>query len=230
MGNEDYRILLVDDETDILDMECVYLKKCGFSSLYTASNCDSAERAVKELKPHLIVLDVMLPDGNGFQLYRILRQMTQAPILFLSARDEDVDRLIGLGLGADDYITKPFLPEELTLRITNIINRAYPAEEHTHTVLGTKTVDMEGGRVIDVGGEVALTAKEYQILKKLLENRGKIVTIDALCEAIWAEENFGYENTLMVHIRRLREKIEEDASHPRWLITVRGLGYKLERE
>ena len=163
--------------------------------------------------------------------------MSEVPVIFLSARDEDASRLRGLGLGADDYITKPFLPEELILRVTAVLKRVYRVKSMQETeilTLGRCTVDLGSGVVRWTGDkensaaeEIALTAKEYAILQKLAQERGRIVTIDALCDAVWQEENFGYENTLVVHIRRLREKIEEDPSHPKYLLTVRGLGYRL---
>ena len=226
------KILLVEDETDILLMEQKLLIKEGYESIFTASDCGQAMKKVSEIQPHLIVLDIMLPDGNGFELYQNIRKITDAPILFLSARDEDGDRIAGLGLGADDYITKPFLPEELLLRIRNVLIRAYREDnEASQDVLwlSDTMVDWGGGMVRRNGKEVMLTAKEYQILQKLAENRGNIVTIDRLCDTLWQGENFGYENTLMVHIRRLREKLEEDPSNPKWLLTVRGLGYKLAK-
>ena len=156
-------------------------------------------------------------------------------MIFLSARDEDENRLRGLGLGADDYITKPFLPEELILRVTAVLKRAYRVknmQEQELISLVKCAVDLGSGvvkwnRGAEDSGEMILTAKEYAILQKLAQERGRIVTIDALCDAVWREENYGYENTLVVHIRRLREKIEEDPSHPKYLLTVRGLGYRL---
>ena len=137
---------------------------------------------------------------------------SQTPVLFLSARDEDNDRLLGLGLGADDYMTKPFLPRELVLRITAILRRTWfppVRQEQTSEILklGKKCVDFSAGTVTDGNESCALTAKELAILKKLYENRGNIVTFDILCNTVWGDEYYGYENTLMVHIRRLREKI-----------------------
>ena len=175
---------------------------------------------------------VNLPDGSGFAFMETLRKKSRCPVLFLSARDEDEDRLQGLGLGADDYVTKPFLMKELILRVT-----ADPAQKlllsrrkgsRGWTAAGSVLVDFAAGTVRRGGQEISLTAKELLLLKKLADNRGRIVTFDGLCEAVWGDGYFGYENTLMVHMRRLREKIEEDPSHPRYLLTVRGLGYKLE--
>ena len=150
-------------------------------------------------------------------------------MLFLSAREEDDARLRGLGLGADDYITKPFLPQELLLRLRAVLRRVY-REEPAVARLGETEIDWGKGVVRRQGRETALTAKEFALLKTLWEARGNIVTIDALCAALWEGPLVGYENTLMVHIRRLREKVEAEPSHPRWLLTVRGLGYRLKRE
>ncbi|MDE7231641.1 MAG: response regulator transcription factor, partial [Lachnospiraceae bacterium] len=239
------KILLVDDEETLRDMVSGFLQRAGFSNVSVAGSCREAEAQFAKVSPHLVLLDVMLPDGDGFSLLKRLRESSEVPVIFLSARDEDESRLRGLGLGADDYITKPFLPEELILRVTAVLKRVYRVkdvrEEETIT-LGSCLVDLgsgvvyrnrdgkgEGGETDEdnVDAEVTLTAKEYAIIQKLAQERGRIVTIDALCDAVWQEGNFGYENTLVVHIRRLREKIEEDPSHPQHLLTVRGLGYRL---
>lgn len=233
MNLYDCKILLVDDEKALREMVCGFLRRAGFHDVTTAGNCREAEEQILVTEPHLILLDVMLPDGDGFSLLKKLRQISEAPVIFLSARDEDENRLRGLGLGADDYITKPFLPEELILRVTAVLKRVYrvkSVQEEEKVVLGNCLVDLGSGVVHwnkDAESNVTLTAKEYAILQKLAQERGRIVTIDALCDAVWREENYGYENTLVVHIRRLREKIEEDPSHPQYLLTVRGLGYRL---
>lgn len=230
---EEARLLLVDDEPELLDMLETLLRQEGFTQIKRAGSVGEALAAAAAFAPHAVLLDIMLPDGNGFDLFARLRGQTKIPVLFLSARDEDAARLRGLGLGADDYITKPFLPQELTLRLRAVLRRTYAQEKPSspeRIFLGGVTVDMGSGTVTGNGGEKSLTAKEYALLAKLNENRGRIVTIDSLCMAAWNHENMGYENTLMVHMRRLREKIEADPSHPRWLITVRGLGYRLLKE
>ena len=229
------RILLVDDNPDILEMLKNILARRGFQNVRTASDCRSARLAFDEYAPQMVILDIMLPDGDGFSLMRDFRLACDSPVLFLSAKDEDNDRLLGLGLGADDYITKPFLPDELILRLTAILKRTYfssfqKEREDYALVLGDRTVWLESGTVRTPEGDVTLTAKELALLKKLNENRGNIVTFDALSDAVWGENYYGYENTLMVHIRRLREKIEAHPSAPVWLLTVRGLGYKLKKE
>ena len=245
MNLYDYKILLLDDEETLRNMVSGFLQRAGFLHVTVAGSCREAEAQFAKVTPHLVLLDVMLPDGDGFSLLKRLRENSEVPVIFLSARDEDESRLRGLGLGADDYITKPFLPEELILRVTAVLKRVYRVkdvrEEETIT-LGSCLVDLGSGVVYrnrdgkderdrtkedSVDAEVTLTAKEYAIIQKLAQERGRIVTIDALCDAVWQEGNFGYENTLVVHIRRLREKIEEDPSHPQHLLTVRGLGYRL---
>ena len=237
-----YKILIVDDEPALREMIRAFLAQAGYETV-TAGTCAEALAAFRAERPDAVLLDVMLPDGytaeghrvtcgDGFSLFRQLRALADVPTLFLSARDEDAARLEGLGLGADDYITKPFLPEELLLRLAAVLRRSYPdsvAGSQCDT-LGDITIDWGKSLVRKGREEIPLTAKEYALLRKLWDNRGNIVTIDALCEALWDGPNIGYENTLMVHIRRLRAKIERDPSHPEHLLTVRGLGYRLCRE
>ena len=158
---------------------------------------------------------------------------TRSPALFLSARDADADRLFGLGLGADDYLTKPFLMQELLLRMQHILQRTYRAVlGRARTLpLGDCTVDLQDAAVQRADGTtLPLTATERALLQKLADNRGHIVTYDALCEAVWGADYYGYENSLNVHIRHLREKIEAEPGRPRWLTTVRGIGYRLTGE
>ena len=216
-----YRILIVDDESALQNMVKEILTQSGYETV-SALTCAQALDRFHDASPDGVLLDVNLPDGNGFTLFGKLR-------LFLSARDEDADRLQGLGLGADDYITKPFLPQELLLRLNAVLRRVYREIPDTCR-LGDVEVDWGKSSIRRNGEEIALTAKEFSLLKKLWEARGNIVTIDALCAALWDGPLVGYENTLMVHIRRLREKIEADPSHPNHLLTVRGLGYRLNRE
>lgn len=224
------KLLIVDDEREIRNMIDGFLRKEGFTRIYQASNCAETLEVCMSIKPDIAILDVMLPDGDGFALLSSLRQISNMPVLFLSARGEDEDRLLGLGLGADDYIVKPFLPRELILRLTAILRRVYlpPKQEQLPVFkLGGHIIDLEGGVVRNDNTEYSLTAKEHALLFKLYENRNRIVTSDALCQAAWGDDYYGYENTLMVHIRRIREKIEDNPSSPEYLLTIRGLGYKL---
>ena len=223
-----YRILIVDDEHELQNMVKEILTQAGYET-DAALSCAQALERFRAGNPDAVLLDVNLPDGDGFSLFGQLRESRDVPVLFLSARDEDEDRLRGLGLGADDYITKPFLPQELLLRLRSVLRRVY-REEPDAARLGDAKIDWGKGIVRRNGVETALTAKEFALLKKLWEARGNIVTIDALCDTLWDGPLVGYENTLMVHIRRLREKIEADPSHPKYLLTVRGLGYRLVRE
>lgn len=220
------RILLVDDEQEILNMVVSILNDDGFINIKTASNVSSAVETAKSFKPHLAILDVMLPDGDGFSLMTKLKEQGDIPVVFLTAKGEDEDKFKGFGLGADDYIVKPFLPKELIFRITAILRRTYKDENPLVKLSGSE-IDFERAEVIKDGVHIRLTAKEFELLSALYRNAGRIVTIDALCEAAWGDNPFGYENSLMAHIRRIREKIEKDPSHPVSLVTVKGLGYKL---
>lgn len=194
----DAELLLVDDNPDLLRLLCEQLSGAGYHHIRTAATCAAARAAFDAAPPHLMVLDINLPDGDGFSLFRALRAKADVPALFLSARDADADRLFGLGLGADDYLTKPFLMQELLLRVQHILQRVYRTE--------------------------------LALLRKLAENRGHIVTYDALCEAVWGADYYGCENSLNVHIRHLREKLEPLPGRPQFLRTVRGIGYKLAGE
>lgn len=194
----DAAILLVDDNPDLLTLVTDNLRTAGYKSVCTAADCAAARAAFAAHRPDLMILDINLPDGDGFGLFRTLRTESDVPALFLSARDADADRLFGLGLGADDYLTKPFLMQELLLRVQHLLQRAYRTER--------------------------------ALLQRLADDRGHIVTYDAVCEAVWGADYYGYENSLNVHIRHLREKIEPDPGHPQWLLTVRGIGYRLTGE
>ena len=239
------RILVVDDERELGDMVASILAGAGFREVRVARSAEEALRIAADssaaksgkgavpdafsAEVQLFLLDVMMPGMDGFQLLGRLREMgacTKTPAIFLTARDEPIDRVGGLSLGADDYIAKPFLPQELILRIAAVLRRCY-ADDAGGLTLAHAVVDLANAEVTREGGEtVQLTAKEHEILSVLARNAGRIVTIDAICEECWGT-SFSYENSLMAHVRRLREKIEADPSHPESLITVRGLGYKL---
>lgn len=230
---QDARILLVDDNPDLLALVRTALQNAGYRDVRTAASCLAARRAFAAVRPDFLILDINLPDGDGFTLFQELQARAELPALFLSARDADADRLFGLGLGADDYLTKPFLTQELLLRMEHILRRAYRAElaQGDALALGARSVSLGDALVTVPGAQpLTLTATERALLQKLADNRGHIVTFDALCEAVWGDGYYGYENTLNVHIRHLREKLEDDPSHPQWLLTVRGLGYKLAGE
>lgn len=220
------RVLIVDDEPELLQLVSGILMDAGFTEVFTAGDTAEAIARFRETAPELIILDVMLPDGDGFSLMRQMRSSSEVPVVFLTAKDEPIDRISGLGLGADDYIVKPFLPQELLLRLYAVARRTYRSESD-QIVLDGCTVDFSKGEVRRDGETIALTAKEFALLEVLARNRGKIVTVDAICEAVWGGDPFGYEGPLNAHVRRVREKIERDPSHPTSLVTMKGLGYKL---
>ena len=220
------KILLVDDEPDLLKLVSDILTDDGFINIVTAATVKDGISVSRNEGPDLAILDVMLPDGDGFSLMRQIREFTDVPIIFLTAKDEAADKLAGLGLGADDYIVKPFLPQELLLRVYAVMRRCYKEESNIIRLDGC-TIDFSRAEVNKNGETIALTAKEHTLLETLARNEGKIVTLDALCESLWGNNPFGYENSLNAHIRRVREKIEIDPSKPASLITVKGLGYKL---
>ena len=220
------RILLVDDEQALLDMVVSILTEDGFLGVKTAKTVKEALAVSADFHPEFAILDIMLPDGNGYDLMGQLKKSGDYPILFLTARGEDEDRFQGFRLGADDYLVKPFLPKELTLRVLAILRRTYKVESPL-VCLQNSEIDFGRALILRDGVEIPLTAKEHDILSALYRNAGRIVTIDALCEAAWGDNPYGYENSLMAHIRRIREKIELDPSHPASLVTVKGLGYKL---
>ena len=220
------KILLVDDEESLCQMVCSIFQKENYTRLRMAGTMTEALAICKEWKPDFAVLDVMLPDGDGISLLEKMRKFTEIPVLFLTALGEDEDRLKGLLAGADDYLVKPFLPQELLLRTAAILRKTYKEETPLVKLAGSQ-IDFSRAEVIKGKEQIPLTAKEYEILQALYRNAGRIVTIDQLCEAAWGENPFGYENSLMAHIRRIREKIELTPSKPVSLITVKGLGYKL---
>lgn len=222
------KILIVDDESELLDMVEEALWNEGFFNIHKAQNCKSALEIAKTQPVALFLLDVNLPDGNGFLLYQSIRKFSAAPVIFLTARGEPQDKIQGLDLGADDYIVKPFLMKELILRVRAILRRSYGIQNNeTGFHIGKRYIDFERAVVMTNAEEISLTAKEFILIKKLWENKNKIVTNDSLCLTAWGEDYYGHENTLMVHIRRLREKIEDNPSSPKHLITAKGLGYKL---
>lgn len=220
------KLLLVDDEPELLKMVTAILKDDGFENIVLAASVKEGTAVAESEKPDLAILDVMLPDGDGFSLMEQIRSFTDVPIIFLTAKDEATDKLAGLGLGADDYIIKPFMAQELLLRVHAVLRRCYK-EDGKLLKLDGCTVDFSRAEVHKAGEILPLTAKEHTLLETLARNEGKIVSIDSLCEALWGDNPFGYENSLNAHVRRIREKIETDPSKPVSLITIKGLGYKL---
>ena len=227
------KLLLVDDEPQLLSMLEQILYSDGFFQIYTAKTCKEALSVMEKQSVSLCILDVNLPDGDGFYLFREIRKFSQVPVIFLTARGEAEDKIRGLTLGADDYIVKPFLPKEFLLRVTALLRRTYgnilPENGFAlpDSVYGERQILFDNAVVKCGSEELALTPKELILLKTLYSQKNRIVTSDALTMAAWGDTSYGYENTLMVHIRRLRQKIEENPSSPKHLLTVKGLGYKL---
>jgi len=218
-------VLVVEDEASIASFVSLYLKNAGYD-VRTATNGGEALSAVASAQPSLIVLDLMLPDIDGIEICRRIRQSSDVPILMLTARDEDVDKIIGLEVGADDYMTKPFNPRELVARVKSILRRATPdrKERESDTIRhGDLFVDA-GRREVKVGDEeIQLAPKEFDLLWELLDHRGLVLTRDQLLERVWGYTFAGDTRTVDVHVRQLRRKLG-DASP---IVTVWGVGYKV---
>lgn len=222
----DKSILVVDDEQELLKMIRSIFERAGYTQITTAASAKDALQLIAGKMPDMIILDVMMPDMDGFELLQEIRAVSKVPVLMLTAKGEAEDRVAGFELGADDYLVKPFLPIELLLRIQAIMRRAYPSGSRI-VVLDHVSVDLDKAEVRQGDKTISLTAREYGIFQKLAENAGHIVTIGTLCQSVCGEFWQGYETTLMTHIRHLREKIEKNPSAPVSLLTVKGLGYKL---
>lgn len=230
------KILLVDDEEDILNLLETVLLKEGFENIYKAENGTDAIKICKEIMPDIIVLDIMLPDIDGYEVCRRIREFTLSPIIFLSAKSDDVDKLLGIGIGGDDYVTKPFSPKEVAYRIKAQFRRlqhmqrfekdSSDNDEIEIIQFDSIEIDENKAEVKKMGKMIDLTAKEYQILLFMVTNAGRILSKDLIIEKIWGSEFEGHDNALMVHIRHLRKKIEDNPSSPKYIITYKGLGYK----
>lgn len=222
----DKSILVIDDELDLLVMIKSIFNRAGYKNVITAASAREAISIISKRMPDMIILDIMMPEMDGFELLQEIRAISKVPVLILTAKGGAEDRFSGFELGADDYLIKPFLPKELLLRVGAILRRVYP-EKNRVVVLDAVRVDLDKAEVIRENDTIPLTAKEYSIFLKLAENAGHIVTIGSLCQTACGEIWQGYESTLMTYIRHLREKIEKNPSAPVSLLTVKGLGYKL---
>lgn len=228
------RILLVEDERAVARGLEYSLTREGFTVLWADTGQKALDLAHTQ-KPHLIVLDIRLPDISGFDICRQLRaEGNRVPILMLTARDEEIDKVLGLELGADDYVVKPFSLRELISRIRALLRRAYGDlaldEQAGRVTFGDIDVDLEQMRVYRRGTPVELTPTEFRLLRYLLKNADRPLSRDNLIEAVWGyDSDVGYDRTVDVHMRHLREKLEDDPANPRWFVTVRGIGYKFER-
>lgn len=227
---EKYKVMLVDDEKEILDLISTVLRNEGFNNIYIASTGEEAIEVFLRTKPDIVLLDIMLPDINGYEIFKKLKSYRNIPILFISAKTDEVDRLLGFALGADDYISKPFSAKEVAFRVKarlKIYNNIVEENKNKIINIGNIEIDEEKASVIKDGEPLELTAKEYKLLVYLANNQNQIISKETICREVWGEDYFGFDNTITVHIRKLRKKIEEDPSYPKYIITVIGLGYKL---
>lgn len=227
------KLLLVDDERDILNLLEDVLRGEGFQNILKATSGEQAIELCRSEKPDLVVLDIMLPGMDGIEACRRIREFSYCPVLFLSSKNDDVDKILGLSIGGDDYVTKPFSPKEVAFRVKAQLRRkSYEQRANNREAIieiGNISIDTDGQRVYKADVEITLTAREYQLLEYMARNAGKIISKERLYEQVWGEYASGVDNTMMVHIRHLREKLENDPSNPGLIITVKGLGYKLER-
>ena len=224
-------ILIADDENDIRNLVKISLEENGYTVL-TAKNGKEAWDILTTQQVHLAILDVMMPVMDGFNLLRKIREHSTIPVIFLTARADDMDKVLGLGLGADDYIAKPFSIAELVARVGAQLRRnneyLSPKEKPSASIkYGDLTVDKEKCCVFKNGEAIELGAKEYKLLLYFIEHPEKVFTKKQLYSAVWDEDYYYDDNTVMVHISRIRNRIEDDPQNPQYLKTIRGIGYKL---
>lgn len=225
------RILIVEDEPALSDSVRYGLQREGFDCNVLADGLKVVE-FVRSWRPDLVLLDLMLPGIPGTDVCREIRRITSVPIVMVTAKDTEADKVLGLELGADDYITKPFSMPELIARVRAVLRRtatpADPPDEPTSLASGTIEMDTDRHEVRVRGDIVDLPPKEFSLLEVLMRRAGKLMTRESLIARVWGEEYFGDTRTLDVHVKRLRSKIEGDPRHPRHLVTVRGLGYRFD--
>lgn len=226
------KILVVDDEKPISDIVKFNLSKEGYE-VFTAYDGEEAVEMVKEVEPDLVLLDLMLPKMDGLEVCRQIRKTYDMPIIMVTAKDSEIDKVLGLELGADDYVTKPFSNRELVARVKANLRRqgtaAVKAEEDENNELeiGDLTIHPDAYIVSKRGEKIELTHREFELLHYLAKHLGQVMTREHLLQTVWGYDYFGDVRTVDVTVRRLREKIEDNPSHPAWLITRRGVGYYL---
>lgn len=226
-------ILIIDDDREITNLLEVVLKAEGFKKIIKANSAKEGITLFKKFNPDLIILDVMLPDGSGHNLIKNFKELNNIPVLFISAKTEEMDRLLGFALGADDYITKPFSPKEVAYRVkARLKNRQLITEKkkenlnHGKICYGDICLLPSAAEVWKKDKQLEFTAKEFQLLHYLMKNPNRVLSKEMICQQVWGDDFFGYDNTISVHIRKIRLKIEEKPSNPRLIKTVIGLGYK----
>jgi DNA-binding response OmpR family regulator len=229
-----YKILVVDDEVDIVDFIDDYLTGEGYEVIKAYDGVEALDK-IRQNLPDLVVLDVMLPGLDGFEVCKQMRSESTVPILMVTAKDTDVDKIVGLEIGADDYMPKPFNPRELVARVKAILRRTYRQDYQSHSqtvTLKHKDLSIDAERRMATIGhrQLELTMKEFDLLLFLMRNPGHVYSRDHLLDYVWRQDSFVGARTVDVHIRRLREQIETDASQPQYIKTVWGVGYKFTDE
>jgi two-component system, OmpR family, response regulator VicR len=226
------KILVVDDEKPIADILQFNLKKEGYE-VFCAYDGNEALKLVEELQPDLILLDIMLPQRDGMEVCREVRKTSEIPIIMLTAKDSEIDKVLGLELGADDYVTKPFSTREIIARVKANLRRQQvvatpdPEEEPKEITIGTLVIHPDAYVVSKRGETIELTHREFELLHYLAKHIGQVMTREHLLQTVWGYDYFGDVRTVDVTVRRLREKIEDNPSHPGWIVTRRGVGYYL---
>ena len=230
-----YNILVAEDDIDIIKILTLYLENDGMT-VFPAHNGKEALEIFQKTRIDLVLLDIMMPEMDGYQLTKTIRSKSNVPILMLSAKVEDSDKILGLEMGADDYMTKPFNPQEVTARVRSNLRRVYelnvkmPQEDVNVIRNGELMLDLSACTLHKNDVNIPLTSTEYRIMQLLMQNPGRIFTKVQIYEFTSGEFFESDENTIMVHISRLRNKIEEDVKNPKYIKTVRGLGYKIEKK
>ncbi|MEK4147891.1 response regulator transcription factor [Robertmurraya sp. FSL W8-0741] len=232
MGRDRDRILIVDDDPDIRNILELYLEKEGFKITSVIEGSEAID-VLDGFSPDLIILDIMMPGLDGYETCQAIREKTDAPILFLSAKEDDFDKILGLRIGGDDYITKPFSPGVLVARIKAHLRRTRISRQKKNISVERNiiefpglSIDLDSCLVRSRGTPITLPVKEYQLLSLLSQNVEKVYSVEQLFQLIWGEDSLGDNRTVMVHISNLRKKIEPNPAKPEYILTVRGIGYK----
>lgn len=222
-------ILIVEDEPSIAEVVELYLRRAGFQ-VSAVRDGNAALALLEKHIPDLVVLDVMLPGADGFSILRWIRDRSEAPVIFITARREEIDRIAGLELGADDYVVKPFSPQELVSRVRAVLRRIHREDNRVEKplVFGDLGIDPQSRLVTLAGQEINLTSREFDLLWLMAQNPRQVFTREQLLDRVWGSADYIDSGTVTVHLRRLREKIEKDAGQPVHLVTVWGVGYKFE--
>jgi len=227
------KVLIVEDEISFSDALAYLLKKESYE-VEVAVNGKEAIDLFNSFKPDLILLDLMIPEVSGTEVCRVIRSTSQVPIIMLTAKDSEIDKVVGLELGADDYVTKPYSSRELLARIKAVMRRnsaeSHPAEDGQELIVGPIRMDLDKHQITVNSIAVSFPLKEFELLEYLMRNSGRVLTRSQLIDRVWGNDYYGDTKTLDVHIKRLRAKIEVDPANPVYIQTVRGLGYKMENK